>query len=299
MARHSHKKLDTSKSLKCQLCGSQDIFCLYELEEYNILKCRNCHLVFTEPLSINLSELYSVEYFEEFQSNFFSRCHDDYANYKQDPRLTSFKEGLDFLMSHKEVGKILDVGCATGVFLDMAKNKGWEPYGVDISEYAASYARDKFGIKVETRELQDVNFPSAYFDIITMWDTIEHVPNPGQILQECLRILKGDGLLFIVTVDEDSFIPRVADILYRITGKKLKKPIKLVHPIHHITHFSKLTLKQMLRNTGFEIVYLGKGEIPLQNLRWNWGTKILIGIMYFFARLLNMQYEVKLLVKKA
>jgi len=298
MSKHTRKKSNKLNNIKCNLCDSQDIFRLYELDEYNILKCRNCHLVFTEPLGINLAELYSIEYFEEFQSKFFSKCHEDYVHYKDDPRLAIFQKGLSLLMSYKQSGRILDVGCATGVFLDMAKNKGWDPYGVDISEYAVNYARDKFGLKVETKELQDVNFPSAYFDVITIWDTIEHVPNPRQILQECQRILKDDGLLFIVTVDEDSLIPRIADMLYRTTGKKLKKPVKLVHPIHHITHFSKLTITQMLHNTGFKVVYLSKSEIPLKSLRWNWGIKIVIGTMYFFARLFRIQYEVKLLANK-
>jgi len=299
LSEDTYKEPDKFNDVKCQLCDSQDISRLYELREYNILKCRNCHLVFTEPLYINLVELYSAEYFEEFQVKFFSKCHEDYAKYKEEPRLANFQQGLALIMSSKEAGRILDVGCATGVFLDMAKNKGWEPYGVDISEYASNYAKEKFGIKVDTKELQDINFPSAYFDVVTMWDTIEHVPNPRQILEECLRILKDNGLLFILTVDENSLIPRLADILYKITGGKLKKPIKLVHPIHHITHFSKQTLTQMLRETGFEIIYLGKSEIPLQNLRWNWGTKMLIGVMYFFAKLFNMQYEIKLLAKKA
>jgi 2-polyprenyl-3-methyl-5-hydroxy-6-metoxy-1,4-benzoquinol methylase len=285
-------------AVTCQLCGSGDAFLLYELDEYKILKCPCCHLVFTEPLNIDPVELYSADYFEDFQSKFFSSCHEDYVSYERDPRLAAFEQGLELISSYKKAGRILDVGCATGVFLDMSRNRGWEPHGVDISEYASDYAREKFGIRVETKELQEVDFPARYFDVITMWDTIEHLSNPCQALDESFKILKDDGLVFIQTVDEDSLMPRIAHLMYRLSGGKLKKPVRLVHPIHHVTHFSKSTLVQMLERSGFEVVYLRKSEIPLQSLRWGRGTKIIIGVMYAFAKLLNMQYEIKVLARK-
>jgi 2-polyprenyl-3-methyl-5-hydroxy-6-metoxy-1,4-benzoquinol methylase len=287
------------KTVVCQLCGSRDVFPLYNLDEYRILKCHRCHLVFTEALDIDYAELYSSDYFEKFQGKFFSSCLEDYSRCEKDPRLANFARGLRLLGSYKKAGKILDVGCATGVFLDMAKKEGWEPYGVDISEYAANYAREKFGIKVEAKELQDVGFPARYFDVITMWDTIEHLPNPRQTLEESLRILKDKGLIFILTIDEDSLIPRLAHLMYKCSGGKLKKPVKLVHPVHHVTHFSKSTLVRMLEMSGFEVIHLKKSEIPLQSLRWGWVTKTIIGIMYTLAKLLNMQYEIRVLAEKA
>lgn len=299
MKKHSRNEIDQLKNVVCQLCGSRDVFPLYNLDEYRILKCHRCHLVFTEAPNIDPAKLYSPDYFKEFQSKYFSGCHKDYDSCKRNPRLASFEQGLELISSYKETGRILDVGCATGVFLAMARNRGWKPYGVDISEYATNYAREKFGIKVEAKELPEANFPARYFDVITLWDTIEHLPNPRQTLKESFRVLKKDGLIFILTIDEDSLIPKLAHVMYKWSSGKLKKPVKLVHPIHHATHFSKSTLVRMLETSGFEVIHLEKGEIPLQSLRWGWETKIIIGIMYTLAKLLNMQYEVRLLAKKA
>lgn len=287
-----------TNDIACQLCGFKDIWLLYKVDEFKIMKCPRCNLVFTDVSNLDIVRLYSRNYFEDFQIRFFSSCHENYDSCEKDPRLANFEQNLKLISMYKATGRILDIGCATGVFLDMARKKGWEPYGVDISEYAAHYARDKFGIKVETKELYEIKFPDKFFDVITMWDTIEHLPNPRQTLEESFRILKDDGLLAILTVDEDSLIPRLAHLIYKCSFGKLSKPVKLVHPIHHITHFSRQTLTHMLKLAGFEIRHLSKNEIPLQSLRWGWRTKIIIGMMYALAKLFNMQYEVKVLAAK-
>ena len=117
-------------------------------------------------------------------------------------------------------------------------------------------------------------------------------------MRECFRILKDSGLLYILTIDEDSLMPRLAHAVYACTGGKLDKPVKLVHPVHHLTHFSEATITQMLRNSGFEIVGLRRSEIPLATLRWRGGTRIIIGALYVLARLLHMQYEIGLIATK-
>lgn len=127
----------------------------------------------------------------------------------------------------------------------------------------------------------------------------QSLPNPLQVLEECYRILKYDGLLYLVTIDEDSLMPRLAYLVYKLSGGILKKPVSLLHPIHHVIHFSKKTLLRAMETCGFKVIYLGKGEVPLQSLRWGWITKTVVGIMYFFSGLFNMQYEIRILVCKS
>jgi 2-polyprenyl-3-methyl-5-hydroxy-6-metoxy-1,4-benzoquinol methylase len=285
--------------VKCPLCGRENNAVLYDLKEYQVLKCRECSLVFTPAPEVNLPGLYSQEYYEDFQQNYFVQTRENYAKEKIDPKLKNFHDGLELLKLHKKTGKILDVGCAQGMFLDMARGVGWETYGVDVSEYASAYAREKLKLNVKTGELQAAHFPEKYFDVITLWDTAEHIPNPRPVLEECRRILKDDGLLYLVTIDEDSLMPALGNFMYKISGGWLKKPVKLLHPIHHVTHFSKKTLLRTMEICGYKVVSLGRGEVPLSSLRWGWITKSVIGTMYFFSGIFNKQYEIRVLAGKS
>ena len=92
-------------------------------------------------------------------------------------------------------GRILDIGCATGIFLSGMQRHGWDCYGVEPSEYAANYAKMRFGLKVFHGYLEDMDYPDDYFDVVTLWDVLEHIPDPGRALDIIHRVLKPDGIL--------------------------------------------------------------------------------------------------------
>jgi 2-polyprenyl-3-methyl-5-hydroxy-6-metoxy-1,4-benzoquinol methylase len=292
------KESQKVSSNTCPLCGSQDTRLLYNLKDYHILKCPQCAMVFTPEPDIDLPGLYSPEYYEDFQQNYFVQTRENYAKAKRDPKLKNFALGLELLKSKNKSGKILDVGCAQGMFLDMARNTGWETFGVDVSEYASNYAREKLNLNVFTGELQAAHFPPSSFDVVTLWDTAEHLPDPRQVLDECSRVLKDDGLLYLVTIDEDSLMPSLAKLIYKSSRGAIKKPVALLHPVHHVSHFSKTTLLRALETSGFSVIQITKGEVPLQSLRWGSLTRSIIAIMYFFSKLTNRQYEIRVLAEK-
>jgi 2-polyprenyl-3-methyl-5-hydroxy-6-metoxy-1,4-benzoquinol methylase len=90
--------------------------------------------------------------------------------------------------------KILDIGCSIGIFLLTAQERGFETYGVDISELSAEYARKQFHLNVFSGTLEAAHYPDNTFDIITLWDVIEHVLEPGLLLAEAKRVLKCNGV---------------------------------------------------------------------------------------------------------
>lgn len=92
-------------------------------------------------------------------------------------------------------GYLLDVGCATGVFLNAMRERGWQVKGVEPGVFAANYARQQFQLDIFTGLLEEAAFPSASFDVVTLWDVLEHVADPKATLQEIGRILKPNGLL--------------------------------------------------------------------------------------------------------
>jgi SAM-dependent methyltransferase len=92
-------------------------------------------------------------------------------------------------------GCLLDVGCGTGIFLHEMQQAGWDVKGVEPNESAADYARRRFGLQVHVGSLRQVGLPSRSFDVITLWDVLEHLHTPWADLCEMRRVLRDGGLL--------------------------------------------------------------------------------------------------------
>jgi len=138
-------------------------------------------------------------------------------------------------------GKLLDIGAATGFFMNLAKKRGFQVKGVELSDFAAKIARDK-DLDVVTGDLLSGNFLGESFDVITMFDVLEHVPDPKKLISEASRILKKGGLLLINTPDAQS-------LWARILGSKWQ----LIMPPEHIYYFSPKNLGKHLSNNGFSV----------------------------------------------
>jgi 2-polyprenyl-3-methyl-5-hydroxy-6-metoxy-1,4-benzoquinol methylase len=143
-------------------------------------------------------------------------------------------------------GRLLDVGCALGFFIDTAHKRGWAVDGVDISEHAVQYARDTLGLPARVGMLEDAGYPQAEFDVLTLWDVIEHVPDPVANLRYCASLLKERGLIVLSTPDVGSLVAKVAGA--RWMGYKLAD--------EHLYYFSRRTLALALEKAGFELVEL-------------------------------------------
>src|SRR3989344_1240217 len=288
-----NKKI-SKRNLVCYICKSKKIKEIYLFKEYRILKCDSCGIIFTDQSELS-KDMYNKEYFIKVHSKYFSDCLKDYDKIHDSKKLLAFKKGLGTIRIYKNQGKILDIGCATGVFLDIARKNSWKVTGVDISKYACEYAKKKFKLDVKQGEIEDIKFPKKTFDVITMWDTLEHVQNPNITLTEIRRILKDDGVLFIHTINEDSLMSKLAHLIYIISFKKVKFFVKLIHPIHHNFHFSEKTLKDILLNNRFLDIYKKKSELPINNIEEGRFIKFIAMVLYFFSYLLNKQHEISLI----
>lgn len=143
------------------------------------------------------------------------------------------------------VGRVLDVGCATGYFLEVAAAAGWDVYGVELSDYAAGLARRTFGDRVFSGTLEQAGYPDGYFDVITLSDLLEHVPDPRSFLHEVRRLLRPDGILMIVT-------PDVTSLSARIMGARWSH-----YKQEHLHYFSPGTIIRLLSESGFSVEFTG------------------------------------------
>lgn len=252
----------------CNLCGGDDTILLFEIQEkitgnkerYNVVKCKNCGLVYTNPRPSKKSiyKYYQEESYYAYHpvkphlkdkiKNMVMEAGGNYPTVKNGLQRMLMKLFYFILKTHVSIivpyienGRVLDIGCGCGNLLLWLKQHGWETYGIDISPKAVEVA-NKRGLKVSHGELTDIKYEADFFDVIVVNQVLEHVHDPMGLLREIRRILKPKGLLIIGTPNIDSYESRIFG--------KFWSPYDIPR---HLYHFSLLQLEKMLEKTSFKI----------------------------------------------
>lgn len=216
----------------CIVCKNEDIFTKYIVEGFHILRCKRCSLLFVGE---RLSQKQLQAYYEKMPDDF---AYSDTENIKN---LKYYYLTLIGLISKKiSTGKILDVGCSSGQFLDCLQ--GWECHGIERDSRYAQKARLKYGNNIHIGTLQDYESRQGYFDVITLQDVLDHMPDPLQALTKCHALLKPDGLIAVKVHD--------FSCLYAlISGSKCYA----FTPPNHLVYFNRKNLTQALSLSGFQV----------------------------------------------
>lgn len=290
---------EANSPAQCDLCGSEAHRVRFRFHDINVVECESCGLVFvkTKEDASGTDGIYSSAYFLERDEYFTQDASGNLDGVKKE-HLRDFRKGLDLLHQHKRPGRLLDVGCAVGAFLNLARSEGWEVCGVDISEFAVSRAKELFGVDAMVGELTELSLPAASFDVITMWDVVEHFPSPSRQLREARRILKDDGILLLDTPNEGALIRKASQLMYQLSGGKIVYPARKLHHIFHLYYFSERTLRQILEASGFEVVQLVTKPIPFLKGRGTVIEKSIVRVFALLEKLLGREYELLAVAKK-
>jgi SAM-dependent methyltransferase len=223
----------------CPLCGGTTIRKKYADSRLPVWSC-DCGAVFLSPFLSpdELKKLYSEAYYEPW-----GLAAEKEEGLRQ-MKLRTFTARLKKISRFLKTGKVLDVGCATGYFLEAAEAAGWETYGVEVSEYSSRLAQKKFGNRIFTGTLEEAKFADKTFDLITLSDLLEHIRDLDAFMQEVVRILKPSGLLMIVT-------PNAASLSCRMMGAKWSH-----YKSEHLHYFSPGTIKPLLKKSGVTPIFV-------------------------------------------
>ncbi len=231
----------------CDLCGSSDRTPFMPQNGKGLVQCNTCGLVYVSPRP-NASELYAL-YGETYFKNDDSGTvgyHDYLADEPNIRRTFNRRLGLIQRFSGPGDGrKLLDIGCATGFFVDEAAKRGWQVEGLDVSSYAVEYVKDTYGHAAYNTSVLEADFLEAdSYGLITMWDVIEHVPNPRAHVERIADLLQSGGYFALITPDVGSTVAKLTG--KRWIGYKLSE--------EHVYYFSVATLKRLLNETGFDVL---------------------------------------------
>ncbi len=244
----------------CPLCGKNKYKEIYkERGALGIVQCLRCSLIYVNPRLKEPEKAYwggADKYFQEARLIFEGK-----ARHHRDP---NYIQDLKLIYKYKPSGNFLDVGTNMGFFLRNARGQQWCLYGVEPSPTLSELARKYFGLNVKTAFLEEAAFKNNFFDIVSMTDVFEHITEPGKIMNECRRILKSDGILFIK-------VPNGSFNLFKFYIAKMTRRLRdydLFDSYEHVVHYSDKTLRNMLKKYGFKVIKMSIGR-PIQLPVWH------------------------------
>ncbi|OGF26727.1 hypothetical protein A2303_06420 [Candidatus Falkowbacteria bacterium RIFOXYB2_FULL_47_14] len=262
---------------KCVVCGQQDNNkAIFREDGIDILRCLNCgHVYSSYDAPENDAGYFGADI--GLQDHFWWReAHERmYRDF-----------GRRFLAGKS--GRLLDVGCGLGYFVKFVSEwPGWEAYGSEISVPAAEFAKKELGLEsVIAGEVQSAGFEKKSWDVITLWDVIEHVPDPHSLLKFLNSILKDDGVLFIHTPNIKIQLPK-ARLKKLIIGEK--PGAHYLEAKDHVNVYSARSLSAVLAANGFN----GINFVHLRPIQSVAGSKnvflrVIKNSWFYFAKFIGL-----------
>jgi len=203
---------------------------------WDLSRCDNCTHIFANPCPT-----------QEFIQSLYGETEDPLYQEEARGRSKNFKRILTILDKiHPGQGILFDVGAATGILLDISRERGWRVEGIEPSAWAVRTARDRYNLTILEGAFEAAQLPENHYSVVTMVDFIEHIPRPFDAISTAKKILLPGGTLCLVTPDINS-------LAARIMGKKWWH-----YRPGHLGYFSKQSLEFLLQRTGLHIIKMRK-----------------------------------------
>lgn len=239
------------KNITCDLCGSEKSCILHDKTDllklpppFKIVRCVNCGLVYQNP------RMTENEYESYYDSNYYNSW-DHLKIVKQKGKEYENKYNLIERYLRRK-GKLLDIGCGTGDFLKIGKDRGWEVCGIELSKWAADYGRRNFNLDIRNINLEEVVWLwRLEFDVVTLNHVLEHLTSPSGAIEMISEILREEGLILVEVPNE------FEQLMFVVAGELGRKWMYNRHNgpiIHHTFFFTKESLIKMLEKSGFQIL---------------------------------------------
>lgn len=225
---------------------------------WDLSVCADCGHIFADPCPT-----------PTFIGSLYGALEDPLYEEEAEGRAMNFRRVLAQLERLRpEKGRLFDVGAATGILMNLARERGWEVDGVEPSAWAVAFARDRYGLAVREGVFETAAVPPVSVDVVTMIDLIEHTARPYDAVRRAAEVLRPDGLLCVVTPDIRSAAARLAGR----TWWHLRPA--------HLAYFTRGSLDALFRRTGFTVVHR-------RSYRWTFSARYLASRKAAFRFLLR------------
>ena len=240
------KGFNKSKYLEkrnCPICKNKKYRYLFKKRGGIYVCCKNCSMVYLNPVFTDKSLIL-----------YYKNLHDSQSVItKNEKRFYTkiYTKGLNAIEKFKKKGSLLDVGCSSGYFLDVAKKNKWNTSGIELNKKEAKISKKKHF--VYEKEFHKIDNNKTY-DAITMWDVFEHLKNPHLILQMIRKKLNKRGLFFIQIPNVKALAPRI-----------LQEKCNMFDGIEHVNLYDPNTIDLCARKNKFKIIHMESviSEVPV------------------------------------
>jgi 2-polyprenyl-3-methyl-5-hydroxy-6-metoxy-1,4-benzoquinol methylase len=278
---------------QCPICGDDQPELRYQITRFQVLRCKSCAQIYLYPLPSpkEIREMFARLYTEGEGSvpelkSYYDFCYEDEP---KNPLVQLYEGWLDKVEAHRAPGTLLDVGCGTGLFLSVARRRGWQPFGIDDSEEATKHAREHFGLDVWVGDFAEFRAEGRRFDAITGWDIIEHARKPLEVLEAMRACLAPNGVVALSTPNQHSILDLIAGTFYRLSGGRATAALEKFYIEQHFLYYTPETLTQSLELSGFTLCELQLESTDLRRLTLSKGMRLVLRSMFFAARLSGLQ----------
>jgi 2-polyprenyl-3-methyl-5-hydroxy-6-metoxy-1,4-benzoquinol methylase len=222
-----------NSTMKCDICGEIRSEPLWIINNFNIVQCANCGLVYSNVSESDTNNIYEKDYYTKV-----------YPDYESDRNIHD-RNNLLLIRDIERFfspGSMIEIGSAFGFFADAASKRGWKFTGFETSEYASTIAKTRNHQNVLSEDFITSNFQGD-LDVVCMFDTIEHLLKPSLYIEKIAGALKKGGGLVITTGD-------LSSLLAKIQGKSWR----MVVPPLHVFYYTQKTLSRLLTQYGFKVL---------------------------------------------
>jgi len=243
------------ETVRCPLCSSDDFTPLIDVaptegnipgtryidHAFTVVKCRDCAMIYTNPrprLEWSVAR-YNTPYETGVAKNRSTFLH-------QLNSIASYPGGLQIIRERQPGGRLLDIGSSAGVFIGLAALAGYEAEGNDVDEAAVAISQAIFPGQTRVGDVHSLDLPREHYDVVTLWNVIEHLREPVHTLKCVHELLKPGGVVFLETPNHSLPILRAN----RSVARALGRPTFLI-PYEHIMFFTPRTIGHALKAAGF------------------------------------------------
>ena len=254
LLRSKQKLKKFLKERKCPSCSSKTKSIICKKDNLKIVKCKSCDLIYVSPTFDynHYINLYKKNEYQKITKKLSEKSH----NYRRKRFGRERIKILKKFFNRDKTPTVLDIGCATGFFIEEAKKIGWKTLGLELNPSAVSFAK-KRGLNVKNIDFLKTKFDQK-FDIICAFDVLEHLIDPKKIIKKAYKYLKKGGLLFV-------YVPNWQSASRLLLGEE---NAHFIWPTHHLTYFTPNTLKNFFEKNKFKMIFWETQGLDFLDIDW-------------------------------
>lgn len=252
---------------RCKLCAAKGASPTYKLVKATVYACSACGFHFIDHLDSMPAEPlgHCAQTLDEKAW--------DYINRRLPGNGEQLKKNLKLVRQHLSLSgaDCLDIGAGAGLFPHLLADAGASVHGIEPQGIFREFAQRKFGIDLSGETIESPHWQSGFtgfFDVVTLWDVLEHVNFPSETLQNAFNVTKPGGWLFLDTPRRDALYYRISEWSYRLSGGKNSLFFESLYsplPFRHKQIFTLRQLVQLVKSIGYSVIRLQNNVLQPQN----------------------------------